>query len=208
MRYHVRTHAQTSYKHRMSKNKPIIHPAGHVFLSSSCTVAMYRKLEQSRDQKAIANFIEERFTERYLSPIQVDPSKKNGFTIMAVSCVMVEAIECFARGWGQSNGRSRKAFRGFFSRWPAFESFVPVADQFYEHVRCGILHQAETTGGWRIRRSGPLLSEKTINATAFANALHFALRQYADQLRADAWQSEIWIALREKMRSICENAES
>lgn len=191
----------------MHENKLIIHPTGPVFLSSSCTVAMYRKLEQARDQNAIAAFIEQRFTERYLTPIQVDPSKKNGFTIMAVSCLMIEAIECFARGWGQSNGRSRKAFKGFFSRWPAFESFVPVADEFYEHIRCGILHQAETTGGWRIRRSGPMLLEKTINATAFANSLRLVLRQYADQLRESEWQSEIWTALRAKMKTICENAQ-
>jgi len=105
---------------------------------------------------------------------------------MAVSCLIVEAMECFAQSWPESTGRSRDAFKGFLSRWPEFEPFAPITDDFYKHIRCGILFHAETTGGWRIRRSGPLLQEKTINATAFANSLHVALRQYAAQLREGA----------------------
>ncbi|MFX1766348.1 hypothetical protein PWP93_27940 [Paraburkholderia sp. A1RI-2L] len=52
-----------------------------------------------------------------------------------------------------------------------------------------------------------MLLGKTINATAFANSLHLVLRQYADQLRESEWQSEIWTALRAKMKTICENAQ-
>lgn len=43
------------------------------------------------------------------------------------------------------------------------------SDWFFTDIRCGILHQAETRGGWKIQRKGTLLDDhnKTMNATVF-----------------------------------------
>jgi hypothetical protein len=51
-----------------------------------------------------------------------------------------------------------------------------------------ILHQSETTNGWRILRSGPLFikESKTINATIFLNRLDKCLETYCDKLRTYA----------------------
>lgn len=177
-------------------------------LSSRCTVAQYQALEAAEQREKIASFVVERFAERYLDPLEVDKSKKSGFTIMAVCCLMVETLESFSRGWINTRGRSEEAFCSFFCRWHEFERFRPVSQDFYKHVRCGLLHQAETTGGWRILRNGALLREKTINASCFATALRHVLGRYSDSLRLESWHSEVWRAFRKKMGAICSNAEA
>lgn len=177
-------------------------------LSKSCTVARYLSLQDARDRDAIASFIVERFEERYLDPIAADPAKKNGFTIMAVSCLMVESLESFRRGWNNTRNRSELAFCSFFSYWDQFAEFRQVSGDFYRHVRCGILHQAETTGGWRIIRSGPIRAHTTINATKFSNSLRHVLGSYASSLRTEDWDSERWLAFRKKMAVVCHNTKA
>lgn len=135
-------------------------------LSTSVSVADYKKLEKERSTQAIADFIEERFTERYITPMRVDASKKHGFTIMAVSCLLIEALESFRQGWPDSNGKSQLAFCNFFDRNKNFHFIRGYSQSFYRNVRCGILHQGETTGGWDIKRTGPVFDfrTKTLNA--------------------------------------------
>src|SRR6266481_6792309 len=126
-------------------------------LSSSIRVSDYKKLEVNNDRNAIAEFFRKRFHERYITPIKETPvAYKNGFSIMAISCLSIEAIESFWCGWEHSDGRSQLAFCQFFSRCPRFHAFLGRAPDFYKHIRCGILHQAETTGCWTVLRSGLL----------------------------------------------------
>jgi hypothetical protein len=179
-----------------------------VKLSGACTVGKYRLLEKAMSRSEIAVFIEQRFEERYIAPIE-NSGKRNGFSTMAVSCLMVEALESFWRGWPNTRGRSELAFCAFFQRTPALAVFHGYGPQFYEHVRCGILHQAETTGGWRIQKSGPLFNaaSKTVGSDAFLAALRAAINFYATELRQQDWSSEIWTNFRRKMKSICANCE-
>ena len=53
---------------------------GKVKLSECCTVAEYLKLEKSKDQKGIAKFIHDRFTERYITPLR--GPNTHGFAMM------------------------------------------------------------------------------------------------------------------------------
>jgi hypothetical protein len=177
-------------------------------LSKSCTVGRYLSLQDMRDRVAISDFVRERFEERYLDPIEVDPAKKNGFTIMAVSCLMIESLESFRRGWKDTRNRSELAFCSFFSHWDQFAEFRQVSGDFYRHVRCGILHQAETTGGWRIVRSGPIRAHTSVNATKFSKSLRQVLRCYASSLRTEDWESETWLAFRKKMGAVCQNTKT
>jgi hypothetical protein len=77
---------------------------------------------------------------------------------------------------------------------------------FYEDIRCGILHQSETRGGWRVWRRGPLvdLQGKTINAKSLIHHLQAATKSYAVQLQDD---EELWRNFLRKMEKICENCE-
>jgi hypothetical protein len=179
-------------------------------LSSRVSVADYKKMEKDRDVQAIANFVRERFTERYITPMRVDTKKKNGFTIMAVSCLSIEALESFYQGWPESNNRSQLAFCNFFDRNQGFHFIRGQSQSFYKNVRCGILHQAEKTGGWHISRKGPIFDKKTktINAKKFHDEIEKALSSYCTELQRSDWSASVWEALKRKMHSVCKNCES
>lgn len=176
-----------------------------VFLSNNVTVGQYLEMVASRDKDSICRFFVSRFAERYLDPVDSGPGDPNrhGFAIMAISCLMIEALESFFQGWVDSRGRSRDAFHRFFSRWESFSDFRDVSGDFYRHVRCGILHQAETSGGWLVVRKGPLLSGKTVNSAEFVKRLRDVLDGYAEILRSDPWESDCWNCFRSKMDYIC-----
>ncbi len=51
---------------------------------------------RAHDSVKIANFLQARFEERYFAPIlSMKPEQKNGFLIMGICCLTIEAIECF-----------------------------------------------------------------------------------------------------------------
>src|ERR1700733_5043058 len=126
-------------------------------LSEKVTVKRYREWGTEKTKSEIASFVEKRFAERYIRPIEAAPPKqKHGFCSMAVSCLMVEALESFWRGWTDTKGKSELAFCSFFQRIPELSLFAGFVPSFYKSVRCGILHQAETTDGWKVVRRGPL----------------------------------------------------
>lgn len=193
---------------------PIVMPARDgmqmkTMLSSRISVADYKKMEESRDRKAIAEFMQHRLSERYIDPMRVDREKKNGFTIMAVSCLLIETLESFIQGWPDTKNKSQLAFCNFFDRNVSFDPFRGEAQNFYRHVRCGILHQGETTGGWHIRRNGTLFDKttRTINAKRFHDEVEKVLTSYCANLQGFDWSTPTWQSFRKKMRNVCENCE-
>lgn len=179
-----------------------------ILLSSSVTVTKYRQFETDKNQEMIADFIIERFTERYITPIRGDRHRKHGFCTMAICCLMIETLESFWRGWPDTRSiKGEFAFCSFFDRSSNLSVFRGYANDFYKNIRCGILHQAETTNGWRVRRDGLLLdpSTKTINATKFHDEMENCLLEYANILKVSDWNSEIWKNFLKKMNSIISN---
>jgi hypothetical protein len=204
-----------------------------VELSSNVTVQRYREMESTKDRRGLAKFIKERLLERYVDPLQT-AKKKHGFLIMAAACLLIETLESFYRGWPDTNegkasadiddpckpadpnrttvSAGEVAFCYFFQREPAFALFRPYASEFYKCVRCGILHQGETTGGWRIRREGDDLFDApslTINANKFLAVVERSIGAYAEELRrpeAD-WNDEIWENFQVKMNAIIDHCK-
>ena len=128
----------------------------------------------------LAEFFRQRITERYIDPVrQIGSGDRNGFPIMAISCLLIETFESFRQGWESTEGRGRcsLAFCYFFDTEEAFGCFKGHSQEFYKCVRCGILHQGETTGGWTIRRDGVLFDrkQKRVNATLFHQELEKAV---------------------------------
>jgi hypothetical protein len=185
--------------------KPSI-SVGDTKLSNSVTVDRYKQLEKAEDKAAIAAFIVERFDERYFAPV-MNPDSKHGFTMLAVGCLVIEALESFYQGLEDTKGSSSKMFCDFFARDTPLKPFGRVTT-FYSDIRCGILHQAEVRGGWRITRkqSAPLLDEigMVINAELFIQGLKNAVSAYARLLLTDP---QLWANFKNKMRKVCENCE-
>lgn len=172
------------------------------------TVSRLRGWLDSGNRERITDFLKKRFEERYFDPIQSMPKDhKNGFFIMAVSCLTLESLECFRKGWPSSDGKSKGVFRDFLTREPRFDTFKLHADLFYIHVRCGILHQAETNGGWKIRRDGALFepSSLTVNATRFHAEMYSVLSDYVCQLKVNDFDSSLWQGARTKLKFIADN---
>lgn len=92
----------------------------------------------------------------------------------------------------------------FFARDTALKVLAGGNDWFYKDIRCGILHQSESRGGWRVLRSGPLLNAqaKTINATAILRALRWDVRRYAQKIQTD---EQLWKNFCKKMGTVCAN---
>ena len=83
--------------------------------------------------------------------------EKNGFTIMAIICLLIDAFYQFKYGLESSSDLSPLTGRtGVTRNYIEFlkTEFVDVfgqneewlADKFYDHIRCGILHSAQTKG--------------------------------------------------------------
>ena len=189
-------------------NTTLTTPTGHV------TVADYKTwLAEAEPGKAkIAEFFRERVRERYIEPVMVlNAEEKNGFSIMAQSCLLIETYETFRQGWPSSDKKSGPAFCFFFDREDLFRDFRGHAQQFYKNVRCGILHQGETTGGWHITRENgePLFDANThtIHATKFHALMAKVIDKYRDELKAKPLTDEIWIRFMTKMNATVTNCE-
>jgi hypothetical protein len=181
-------------------------------LTKGFTVSDYEALETAHDTKRIAEFIRRRFLGRYVEPLlSVPKEKKSGFCMMALSCLMIEALESFRHGWKDSKGKSESAFCSFFDHFDAFVELRSHGSAFYYHIRCGILHQAETTNGWRIRRESgiPVFdpNKLEIGANAFFKALISSLEAYCKELEQADWNAEVWKRARIKLTAICNNCE-
>lgn len=123
---------------------------------------------------------------------------------MAVSCLLIETLESFYQGLPDTNKRSAQMFRDFLARDTPLKVLGGGEDWFYKDIRCGILHQSESRGGWRILRSGPLLDvqSKTINATAVLRQLRESVHRYAEKIKTD---EHLWNNFLKKMDAICHN---
>ncbi len=92
-----------------------------VELASNFTVGDYRVARDTQNKGIIADAIRRRFKERYIDP--VNGGNKHGFTMMAISCLMIESLETFRQGWKDSNGKSEVAFCYFFNSHSQFDNF-------------------------------------------------------------------------------------
>ena len=182
-----------------------------IYLSSMVKVGQYREWESQRDTAAIAEFIRQRFDERFLVPFENIPSSlRSGFAQMAVCCLMIETLESFYKGWKGTGGvKGEDVFEGFFTRVSYFHDFQSIGGKFFTHIRCGILHQAETTGGWLIRRNGVLVDpiNKVVNADKFMQCLRKSLGDYCEELKAAKWNDKVWQKCRRKMNAIIEHCQ-
>ncbi len=173
------------------------------------TIADFKEDMKNGDKESLADFIYKRFSERYILPFEsiADTKKKNGFSIMAVACLMIEALESFYQGLEDTKKISKDCFKSFFSHCEELKAFKGLEFDFYKNVRCGILHQAETRSGWKIRRLGELLEKnsKTINATEFLKQLKKYLIRYSKELKMHDLKDDIWLKFKKKMDAIIGN---
>jgi hypothetical protein len=120
--------------------------------------------------KAFEDYFNARLSLRYLAPIKVlqdnGTFQGEGFSIAAIQCSIVEFLESTVQGKSYRFIRkgdpplgtheyagSSGIFMSFLvNRVPFRNDFTTetAARDFYESVRCGLLHEARTKNGWTI----------------------------------------------------------
>lgn len=179
------------------------------------TVQDYQSYLEEKDKAKIAAFIKNRLSSRYIVPYKFENDEfksqyKNGFSMMASYCLLIEALQSFINGWGDSNRRSQLAFEEFFKNNAHFQELDGRGKEIYKNVRCGILHQGETANGWKITREGTALyveKERKLDAVLFGQRLENSLSDYSESLQNSEWDSEVWDNFRTKMRKTLSHCE-
>lgn len=171
---------------------------------------------------------EMRIVTRYLRPIETIQKNLNiegeGFAIVAIICSLVEALETFRQGKVYKRppkGIFLDETKEYFKSQPIFESFLKncepfkahfatdnLAANFYENVRCALLHEAATRGGWKIRIDTTVLVEKRdgsiiLNRNLFVDAIKLYMSNYKAELLGSITLKKAFI---QKLDSICETA--
>lgn len=168
---------------------------------------IWMNLKDEQSKEKIIKLIHHRIYNRYIQHIN---AKQNGFLKMAVSCLIIETLESFKKGIPNTSGKSKSMFKSFFeTEEEFFPGFKDLYKDFYYNIRCGILHQAETTNAWRILRKGNLLnkSDKEINASEFVKSLDKSLNSYLKRLRNEKIDTQLWVNAIVKLEDICENCK-
>jgi hypothetical protein len=178
---------------------------GHVRIAGSSTVddwhACKATLVVGWDpalwQRAHDNFFMKRLTTRYFAPIKAlqerGPSEGEGFAIVALQCSLIEFLGATIEGkiyrfekkveLGEFEYRdSKDMFVRFLKTYEPFNTVFDdaLARDFYEGVRCGLLHEARTKKGWRIKTregTGPFLDAKA--RIVYRDDLQRALETFA-----------------------------
>jgi hypothetical protein len=119
-------------------------------------------------REAVASYYHQRLSLRYLGPIKVLQDhgmyQGEGFSIVAIQCSLIEFLESTVKGLtyrylrrGEQLGPyeysgSKDLFVSFLvARQPFANEFTQqLAEDFYEGVRCGLLHEARSKNGWTI----------------------------------------------------------
>lgn len=210
------------------------------FTSDEWRSRLRPRLDGDHDEawQEAASILERRLKERFLCCIEallkldkienLSEPVRPGFSVMALCCLLVETLE-FYRGGGRTmevpeaheaaprtgGPPTAKNFKGFLKRSKYFNRDFYNSDicgDFAINVRNGILHEAETRGGWLIERSRPheKIVEKIkggyiLNRTAFYGALRSELDEYLDQLR-DPANNDLRRNFLKKMDELCESA--
>ena len=150
-------------------------PSDKTKLSSKKTIgdwkAIQPKLIAGADpgiwDDVLRDYYYDRLKTRYLDPIDavknLNLSKGEGFAIVAIQCSLVEFLESCFQGINYKHKKptppheyndSSAVFVSFLTKRSPFNgSFTDeaLARDFYESVRCGVLHEARTKGAWLIR---------------------------------------------------------
>jgi len=169
---------------------------------------------KSRAKSDIIQFLRVRHEERFFDPIRHLTSSRNkqgyGFAIMALCSLLIETIQCYRYGLPSTNSGELKqlgipqaerkdgktAFKEFFLT-PQHQLLFPNVDgvDFYSNIRNGLLHQAQTKGGWKIKTDQTVLcslTDKIIDRDKFARALKKAFQGYLGELEQHDWADDIW----------------
>lgn len=185
------------------------------------------KHKDESDRVKLIEVIRHRLNDRYLKILDAKDQENiiSSFLLMAICCFLIETLECFYEAKNSTEDfklKHYKIFRNFFKRKNnrSLSDFAYHAKDFYYNIRCGILHQAETTNGWRLnkidKKDMKIKDEKDkeiivdfkkriIYGLQFYKALKICLDNYMEDLRNSKYEENNWPNAIKKLKYICNN---
>lgn len=177
------------------------------------------------DWKRVIGAVQLRLTRRFVEPADViidhdEPSpafpEGRGFAVLALDCLLIEAIYGYKRGRRTNVGESGRAFEQTLRGDPRFASSFSEDDRahsFYISVRNGLLHDGETRKGWVVWKgwpNAPLVMPVGDGRLALhRDAFHVAVKAYlADYIAAlrDPAASDLRDKLRDRIEELCKES--
>ena len=144
-------------------------------------ILITRETNKSEISKAVYDRLYERYikiffyksndiVEYYRTVNEIEEIKKNstfnaeyksGFSIMTNCSLLIETVIAFLQGDNQTSTYGDEAFNRFFIKAKYYNNSLSVFEnqKFYKNIRCGLLHQGETYGGFKIQREGKLFHQ-------------------------------------------------
>jgi hypothetical protein len=153
-------------------------------------------------EATLRTYFNPRLSWRYLKPIDLllknGQLRGEGFSILAIECSLIEFLESTIQGrnyryWRRGDPPlpaheyydSKEMFVSFLTnRSPFAQEFNrDLAIDFYKGVRCGLMHEARTKGGWTIAANSPIgrvisPSSKVVYRNDFHDAILDFIRTY------------------------------
>ena len=203
--------------------------ASSAFVPSNYLISpMYRVSDW---QRAMANddwplmvcIFKDRISGRFLEPIKLIEQDAAigpfaGFSILALDCLLIETLNQFYQGLDETPKDHKKQFWLFFKGSEYFKKHFTrkSAEVFYSHVRCGLLHQAQTKRQTFIRADQPAMIQTSnsnisngiiVDRMKFHQALEQEIASYVTKLeRGSEADSDLRANFLKKMRIICGDA--
>lgn len=148
-------------------------------IAGTKTFSDWNEIEKKLDPQSNAfweeafDFFNARIQTRYTNSIdeilQIKKFEGEGFAVVSLQCSLIETIECFVNGWkfrnkpkgwfeknnsnNIKNFNNSTIFESFFQRRSEFSKDFIDGNDFYTSVRCGLLHETQTTNNWKIKRN-------------------------------------------------------
>jgi hypothetical protein len=179
-------------------------------------VSDWRDALRSDNWATMVAIFRDRLNSRFLQPIKLIEKDSKigefaGFSIMALDCLLVETLNQFYQGWDETPRNHQKEFWNFFRKSEYFKlSFTRrSSDIFYNHVRCGLLHQAQTKKGTLIRADqdrmvSPAPGGIIVDRIRFHDALKKEISTYSRKLEEGLVNNaDLRLNFIKKMQYIC-----
>ncbi len=117
--------------------------------SRDAYLRIHLSLDSSQsDWDFAVGIFEDRFVGRYFRVIDLleEDIYENGFAIMTLNCSLIDALMQFRNGYPETpEGKNGYEYKNFLREQLGFKG--ASIKRFYEEIRCGLLHSAETKNG-------------------------------------------------------------
>lgn len=188
---------------------------GEINISPQYSREDYHKLNLSATSdssiwECAVDIFKDRIQGRYINQIDLlsNDINANGFTIMALNCLLIEALYQFENGLKETKGSNKEVYSNYLKQIDPISFGVgTVAEDFYSNIRCGILHSAQTKAESRLTdRDGFVVAVENkvliVSVAGVTNLVKSYFTSYTSRL-LDSKEQELRKKFIKKMTFVC-----